>query len=251
MIGNFLKQWRGAFGDAWRVARALPLLVALMVGIEFAQHVIELQLGFFSTDLAVRKLAATQPLRMMFGWPKMAMVYAVGFVVTRYLVTGDAAAAIRPPAAAVRRYAWVVLFQLIPAAVIIYAEPIVAAAGLAADSVMSVRGVFGLAQQLLEPLLLLWFVSAALGSDTYGPVASARATRWLYFWTLLLIFVTRVPLSALHQFLNRWPVGQGAAAQWSLLAADAIVVGVLTLAVSAAQVRGARVIADRRGSSLV
>lgn len=251
MIKAFFSNWVGAFRDGVAVARALPPLVVLMAGIEFAQHAVELHLGFFSADAAVRKAASLQPLRMAFGWPKMLTLYGVGFVAMRWLVTRDRRLALRPSGVALRRYAFVVLFQLVPAAVIIYAEPIVTALSLQADRVEALRVVFGLAQQLLEPALLLWFVNAAMGTDAYGPVASMRETRWLYIWTLLAIFATRVPPSLLHNALNRWPAGQAVTVQWMMLASDALVVGLLALVVPAIQVRGARFVAARRGAPML
>ena len=104
MIKAFFSNWAGAFRDSWGAARALPILLVLMIGIEGAQHVIELQLGFFSPDAAVRKAASLQPVRMAFGWPKMLILYAVGFVAMRWFVTRDAHAALRPSAMALRRW---------------------------------------------------------------------------------------------------------------------------------------------------
>ncbi|MEG3088173.1 hypothetical protein [Sphingomonas sp. PB4P5] len=250
MIKAFFVNWAGAFRDSWGAVLALPWLVALMIGIEFSQHLVELHLGFFSADAAVRKAASLQPVRMLFGWPKMLILYAVGFVALRYFVTRAARAALRPSRQALRRYLWVVLFQLIPAALTIYAEPIVTALGRPQD-MMALRAVMGIGQQVLEPLLFLWFVNAAMGTDSYGPIVSAKTTRWLYFWALLLMFLTRVPVGGLHQMLNRWPAGQAPAVQWALLSLDALVVGLLALVLPAVQVRIARFIAERRRVALL
>lgn len=40
MIRAFFGNWLAAFRDGWAVARALPLLVAAMIGIEFVQHAV-------------------------------------------------------------------------------------------------------------------------------------------------------------------------------------------------------------------
>lgn len=250
MIKAFFSNWLGAFRDGWGAARALPILLVLMIGIEGAQHVIELQLGFFSPDAAVRKAASLQPVRMAFGWPKMLILYAVGFVATRWFVTRDARAALRPPARALRRYFWVVLFQLIPAAGTIYAEPIAAALGRGPEAVLAIRALCGWGQLLLEPLLLLWFVDAAMGATAYGPIASARAVRWYYPFAFLLMFVTRIPIASLHRGFNLWAAGQPLAQQAALLACDALVVVTLALVLPAVQVRIARYIAERRAAAL-
>ncbi len=251
MIKAFFADWGGAFRDGWRFAAALPLLFAAMIGIEFAQHVVEAGLGFFSPDLAVRKAAAMAPLRMAFGWPKMLIVYALGFFAIRYFVTGDAQTALRPSARAIGRYAWVAGYQLLIAAVVIYAAPIVALAGIGKAGVMPLQLAMGLTQQLLEPLFFLWFVNAAMGTDAYGPAASARTTRWLYLWGLVLMFVARLPFNAAHQLLNRWPAGKSPAILWSALALDAVVVGVMVVILAAVQVRIARFIAARRGVAVL
>ena len=246
MTKAFFANWRGAFADGWAVARAMPWLVAVMMGIEFAQHAVELHLGFFSVDSAVRRAASEEPLRMMFGWPKMLAVYAVAFFATRWLVTRDTRVALRPSARACRNYLGVMLFLAIPAAAMIHARAILPLIGFSEPEVVPFRMIFGLFSLLAEPLLLLWIVNAAMGAEGHGPAASARTTGWLYFYALLLLFVTRVPVAQLHARLNLWPAGQTPAVQWAMFALDALVVGVLTVVVPAIQVRIARLIADRR-----
>ncbi len=244
---DWLTNWLGALHDGWRAAIALAFVSLSLVAIEFAQHVVEMSLGFFSTDMEVRKAASTEPLRMAFGWPKMAMVWILGFFAVRWLVLGEARAALRPSFAALRQYAWVVLFQLIPVLAIIYAEPITAMLGWGQGAVLPFRALFGLGQQLIEPALCLWIVSAALGSNSHGPIASAKATRWLYLWALPLLFLSRLPFNVLHQFLNRWPVGKEPASQWLLLAVDSLLVVALVTVAAAAQVRVARYVSTSRG----
>ncbi|VVT19080.1 conserved membrane hypothetical protein [Sphingomonas sp. EC-HK361] len=251
MIKAFFGNWGGAFRDAWRFAAALPLVFAAMITIEFAQHCVEVKLGFFSPDSAVRKAAAMEPLRMAFGWPKMLIVYALGFVAIRYFVTGDRREALRPSAHAVGRYAWVAGYQLIIAAIVIYAAPILGLFGVGESGVMPLRLTVSLIQQLAEPLLFLWFVNAAMGTNAYGPLASARVTRWFYVWGLLLMFVARFPFGGVHQLLNRWPAGKPSTILWPALAIDAVVVAIMVTVLAAIQVRIARYIADRRGVPLL
>lgn len=103
-----------------------------------------------------------------------------------------------------------------------------------------------LGQQLLEPALCLWFVSAALGDDRFGPVSSAFATLWLYVWALPLIFLARIPFNAAHQLLNTHAAGKSGRLLWAMLALDAVVVVALVTVMAAAQVRVAAFIAERR-----
>lgn len=120
MIKAFFVNWIGAFRDVGRISKAVPLLIVVMAGIEYAQHVVELHLGFFSSDAAVRKAAAMQPLRMAFGWPKMLTLWVVGFLATRYFVTSDVRTALHPSGLALQRYFGVIVFQLIPTVAILY-----------------------------------------------------------------------------------------------------------------------------------
>ena len=251
MVGAFFRNWGGAFADTARFARALPLAVGLMVGVEILQHVVEARLGMFASDLAVRTSAAAAPVRMLFGWPKMAMVYLLAFIAMRWLVTGDRRATLRPTGRAIGRYALVALFQTVIAAVVIYAGPITDLFGAGKAGVLPLRTTFGLFQQLAEPALALWYVNAAMGSQAYGPVGSVRTTGWLYLWALPLLFLSRLPFSAVHQLLNRWPAGKPAEVLWPMLIADAAVVGVMVVFIAAIQVRIARYVAARRGCPLI
>lgn len=133
-----------------------------------------------------------------------------------------------------------------PFVAILYAERITYAAGFGPNAVTSFRAVFGILQQLLEPALCLWFVSAALGSEAFGPVRSAKATRWLYFWALALIFLARTPVNAAHQLLNRYAAGHPPAVTWAMLVIDALVVVGVATVTAAAQVGVARYVAARR-----
>ena len=181
----------------------------------------------------------------------MAVGFALGFFATRYFVTGDAAEAMRPSWYAVRRYLGVAAFQAVIAVVIIYAAGILAWFGIGENGIMTLRGAAGLGQQLVEPLLMLWYVNAAMGTHAYNPLRSARVTGWLYPWALLLMFVARWPFGAAHQLLNRWPAGKAAALLWPTLVLDAVIVGVMVALLAAVQVRIARFIADRHEAALL
>lgn len=251
---RFFANWANGFVDGAKALRALPWLVAGMIALELVQHAIEVRTGFFSTELAVRKAASLAPERMALGWPKMFATWALAFFTVRFLVLGDARPALRVPALAWRRYAGVVVFQLVPAVAVIYAEPILSALGFAPggqavtrQAMMGWQLVFGLGQQLLEPLLLLWFVNAAIGTTGCNPIESARVTGWSYFAVLAMVFATRIPFSAAHQGLNRSAMGQSTGVMWGMLALDAVLVGIMVVMIAAVQLRAARFVAERRG----
>jgi len=245
---RYFANWANGFLDGARAMRALPRLVVGMIAVELMQHAIEIHIGFFSSDRAVRKAASLEPVRMALAWPKMFATWGLAFFAIRFVVLDHAGAALRVPALAWRRYAGVVVFQLVPALAIVYAEPILVALGVVptAQAVIGWRSVFGLGQQLVEPLLLLWFVNAAIGTTGFAPVKSARATGWWYVAVVPMVFLTRFAFSAGHYAFNRYAAGQPAGVTWGMLALDAVLVSIMVVMIAAVQVRAARFVAERR-----
>lgn len=231
----------GAHVDGLRVARGLPLLFAIMVAWEFGQHIVEVRIGLFDSETAA-KAVSQDGSRMALGWIKMILVYAGGFFAIRYLVWGSSARTLAVSRRTVLRYLPYVAYSLILFALIFYAGSFIAA-----DRVMAFRATIGLAQVLIEPLLMLWIVSAATDGPVGGPLQSATLTGRHYLWALALFFVARLPTNAAHQLLNRYAIGQPPALVWAMLAIDAVVVGLLVAIVPAIYVRVTRLVMERRG----
>lgn len=240
MVRRFFVDLVGAYADGVRSMIALPLLFALLVGFEFVQHVAEVRIGFFNSAAAAHSFSNDSS-RMTLGWLKMISVYVGGFFVIRYLVrcrAGKPVAAIR---VAAQRYIPYVVYSLCLSALIFYG-PSLAPQGNGS----SIRAMVALIQIGLEPLLILWIVSAATDGRTGGPVKSAKASWPWYIWGLMLFFVGRLPVNALHQLLNHAAIGSRGAVLWMLLGADAICVGLIISVVPALYVRIARFIGERR-----
>ena len=233
-VKRFFSDLVGAYADGFRFAAGLPLLFAAMVALEFGQHAIEFHIGFFDSEAAGRAVALDSS-RMILGWIKMILVYVGGFFAIRYLVWGNRARALTVTREAIIRYMPYIAYSLVMFALVFYARSFVAE-----DRVMAFRSVFGLAQIAIEPLLMLWIVSAATGGVVRGPLESAKRTGWLYFWALGLFFIGRIPINAAHQLLNRYAVGQSPSVMWAMLALDALVVGLLIAIVPALYVRISR-----------
>lgn len=103
--------------------------------------------------------------------------------------------------------------------------------------VMTLRGFVGIGQLLVEPLLMLWIVSAATDGPVPTPWESARRMGGMYIYAFPLFFIGRIPVGAAHQVLATWPIGRASALLWPMLALDAIVVGPLIAVVPALYVR--------------
>lgn len=217
----------------------MPLLFTVLIGWEFAQHVIEVRIGFFDSREAA-KAVANDPSRMAFGWIKMISVYVGGFFVIRYLAAKNGNTPLAPVSLALRRYAPYIAYSLGLFALIFYAR------GFVPDtSVTTFRTIVSLAQIAVEPLLMLWIVSAATDGAVRNPLRSARVTGWLYFWALTLFFIGRLPANAAHQLLNRYAMGQPELILWPMLVIDAVVVGLIISVIPALYVRTARFICER------
>jgi hypothetical protein len=226
--------------DAVRAIVALPWFFALVIAWEFAQHIMEIRIGFFDSRAAASAVAAT-PSRMLLGWVKELWVYIGGFLVIRQLVGRRGDRPVAPLMPALRRYLPYIAYSLFIAAIIIYANRFVPESG-----VDNFRLAVGLGQMLLEPALMLWMVSAATDGRVRGPLSSTRQTGWLYLYALPLFYIGRYPTGWAHQALNIDAIGQPRATVWAMLTIDAIVVGLLIAVVPAIAVRVAHRIGERR-----
>lgn len=238
-LRRFVADLFGAYADGVRVVAGLPWLFGAIIAWEFAQHVMEWRIGFFDSRAAATAVSQDGS-RMALGWVKMILVYVGGFFAIRYLVLGRAAGVMRPSPRTIAAYAPYVAYSLIVFAAIFYAGALVPAPRL-----MTARGIVGIGQLLIEPLLMAWIVSAATDGPVRTPLQSARRTGWMYLWALPAYVIVRLPISLLHQFLGTYPIGKPTMWLWPMLALDAIVVGLLIAVIPAIQVRCARRIDDR------
>ncbi|MBR0551089.1 hypothetical protein [Stakelama marina] len=221
------------YRDTWRYARALPLVFAAMIAVEFTQHLIELHLGFFAASDTVRAAAGTAPLRAVFGCFKMLSIFAVGFFAIRYYATGDAAFARSPDRAAIKVFAPVLLVEML-----LFGIVFAAVLGITDKHISQlVTSVAGIGQILLEPLLFAWYVSAALGGQDPGPLGSAKRVGWYFLWGALLTLLARIPFNFAHAGLHIWARGHSDAVVLAAMALDAVVVGFLAGLLGAIQYR--------------
>ena len=231
---RFFADLGGTYLDSLRAIMALPWLFALIIGWEFAQHVVEVQIGMFESEEAA-KAVSQDGLRMVFGWVKMASIYLGMFFVIRHFAGHRDGRDLASVGKAARRFSPYFLYSMVMFAIVFYARDLVGEAG--GETLMAIAG---LSQLLIEPLLMAWVVAAATDGSIRTPWASARRTGLLYFLALPLFLLIRVPISLLHQGLNSWSMGAEPGNMWAMLALDALVVGVIVVIVPAAMVRVAR-----------
>lgn len=230
----FAKDLIGIHADGLRAAAGLRWFFLAVVLWEFAQHILEVRIGFFESREMARAVES-DPTRMVLGWIKMALVYLGGFLVIRYLVNERSERTVAPWTKALPRYLPYLAYSLFVFAMIFYAKQIVPQ-----DHVTTLRTVVGLTHVALEPALMMWIVAAASDGQIRGPLASIRQTGLLYLYALPLFFIARIPVNAAHQLLNRSARGEPPEILWPMLLIDAVVVGLIVAVIPAISVRVAR-----------
>lgn len=202
-----------------------PILVALVVVPEFAQHVAEIHLGMFDS-VAAAKLAGNDPLRWAFGYAKIAGLVLTFIASARFWwcrVHGGRWYDIR-------RLAWVrlvigfVLFMAIGSIGELFALIADRKAPVAVSIVFS-----------LLSLPFLFVMLAGLFGDRATPMKALIAKSWPWLLLLaLLLPLLFAPLSWLHGMNHRWAMGAPDAVVWALMIFDSLVVGLMASSVGAA-----------------
>lgn len=239
-----------AFAESWRLGlrliRLWPLIALVPVVVEIVQHGVEVQGGFYRS-IAAMKAAEHDPLRMAIGHAKVIVMLVTGFYMLRFFAAaGDRGVAARMDRRAIGLLIpvlgwslfWLVLMQDIPMLAPTMGWPL--------KRVSQFVVIVTLANLLSDPLLNLWKLSAASGDPSVGFVRSMRLTVGRYWWSLALGLMVMLPLMIAHYALAFAAIGRSPFALWSVLIADALLVGVMgPVMVASSFVAARRVAADR------
>lgn len=242
---------REAYVRSWRFARALPWLVAVVVAAEFAQHVVEMQLGMYNSVAQARAMQDA-PARMIAGHVKIVAATLLGYCVARYLGHGDdARAAVRLEAQAVRLYVPVLLFGAIWVVIGLDSPPLLRGLGVDAAVAGRVTIAAGLVGFVFQLLLHPWSIAAALGNGAIGFSGSIRLSAPRVVWILAFTLLAVLPMMALHYALFFAAIGRPPLLAWSMAIVDAGVVGFLGVLIVAVSFIVARRITDSAGVTLL
>ncbi len=203
---------------------ACPLLALIPILAEFAQHVIEMQIGMYD-GLDGAKAAEADPLRMQFGFVKVLTLSIMGYPVIRFLAGGrDRAAA----------------YRLNPRALALFAVPLAIQMALAAFDLFSRSAsttysiVSFVVMLLTTPFLLRWFTAAPLGV-WISPARSAREMLPAWLWAFAFGIVAILPLMIAHYALGIGAVFAPDWAKWPMLVLDSLLVGWLSATMVASE----------------
>ena len=212
----------GALAEVYRKGALLPILApaifAIVVLPEGAQHVVEIELGMFASKEAFIANAADST-RMAFGAVKIAGLVLCMLLTARFWHTGSVRAAMLMPPRDLGR--------TIFAAAIGYAASLPAEWAATTQQPPFVYWPVVAASWLVSFLLLVYLIGALLG-DREMTLRAAFTRGWKVLPLLALLVVAAFwPASMLHAYAHKFALGGSPALVWTVMAADALLVGLM------------------------
>lgn len=245
--------WRDVkqlYADSAAFALALPILFSIPVLLEFAQHVVEIDLGMYRDRLGAAAAAFDQR-RLILGFAKVLALLLPGYWFVRFMAWNrDAPRAkrIEHPAATLfgfqfclkAGWQWFALFG----------PPLGVLFGLSAREATYVELASMIAVSIAAIYLTALFVAWPLGNTRIGPIRSIRIMAGSFARALFYLAAGSLPLMAVHYALGYGAIGRPDWLVWIMMAADALVVGFLALTGAGALFLGARYAAERKNIAL-
>ena len=220
-----MKRFGAAIAETYRLGGrtlvAAPLIVALVVVPEAAQHVAEIKLGMFESREAFRSMA-DHPTRWAFGYAKVAGVVATMLFTARFWATGSVRKALLMPPNDLPRLVFAIALTFAAGLPFEWAQaqgpglPMVASVALHVISAIIQAG-------------LVVFVMAALLGDRTVTLRAAFSRRWPTAIVITLLFaIAFVPAQALHMANHALAIGRPEPLVWAVIAFDSLLVGLLS-----------------------
>lgn len=239
------------YRDSGAFARALPFLFLIPVLIEFAQHVVEIDIGMYDSRAAARGVSADNS-RLALGYAKALALTLPGYWFIRYMAwdrNATKARAIERPAVLLfaAQFALLAAVQWFG----LFGPPIGALFGLEGTAATVAMAAAVVIQTVIGIYLTAWFVAWPLGNAAIGPVRSFGVMAGSFWRTIGYVIAGIVPLMALHYALGLGAIGLPRGIVWGMMAVDAVVVGLLALTMAGANYMAARRAGERKGIALL
>jgi len=224
-VGGTLRAALATYRLGGRTLVAAPVIAAVAVVPELAQHLAEIHLGMFASKDAFRA-AGDNPLRWAFAYPKVAGFTLAILLTARFWALGSVRSAFLVRPATLGR----VLFAF---ALTLLAEVPFRWARDASGSAM-LDGLLTAGSVAVQAGLLVYLVAALL-DDRGTTLRSAFTERWPTALLITLLgALAFVPAQALHTANHLAALGQPAVLVWALMTFDGLWVGLMASLIGAA-----------------
>lgn len=248
---TLLTDTKAIYRNAGTFARAFPLLFLIPVGIEMAQHVVELRGGMYLNE-AGAMAAEADPLRLQFGFVKTLALYLPGYWFVRYVMLADPARAARIEWPAFGLWLAVFAFGAIQMWWGLFGPDLGEIAGLEGQSATIASVLAGVLSTVLSLYLAAWSVGWAVGNAAIHPLRSFAIMHRGIWHAAGLMLTGMLPLMAVHYGLAiAAVVALPPALDWAAMVLDSIVVGYLALTLTGASIEAARHAARRADADLL
>mgnify|MGYP007071977271 CR=1 FL=1 len=223
---------KSSYGLGWGFALAFPLIFLVPPVVEFIQHVIEWRLGVFDSVQKAEALS-NHPIRLGFGFVKLASLLVVGLWISRYRHSGgDRKIAGKVTGGLFMAFIPVIIVALAWEGAQMAAGPWLSATAIGQiPSIAAGIGLFVLGA-VFQVLTAGWRVGVPLRDRRMGFFGSIWKGLRVLPAGLVLYFVVFLPLLVLHTGLNvaMALIGLGPTL-WVLFGVDALLVGYIATAV--------------------
>ena len=216
--------------------RAMPYAVAIPILAEFAQHVVEIQLGMY--DPGGPGAAVNAPLRMIFGLIKvLCLLLFLLFAIRWWAFEGEAKRAATP---GILFFKGLGLFMLIEfggeSLMRLMGQGLSWAAGSAIPMVgrIVIEALPIFLWWFAITLLLPWFIGMIVEDKDMNPRRSVTAIGPRIVSTFGLLLAGLLPGVILHYAISYAAMGRAPALVWAMLLLDAFVVGLLAISLASA-----------------
>ncbi len=239
------------YGSAWAFALVCPILFMIPVLFEFAQHVIEINAGMYSSKEGALA-AADDPARMTWGFIKTIAISLPTYWFYRFVVgERNASYARHMDARAIILWGSVFLVLVVGLSWLsLFGPPLGQVLGLEGRAESMAKITLAVAQTFVGIYLTVWLVALSQGNAAVGPIQSARIMQGYFWHTVGLMIAGILPLMALH-YAGLFAIGRSEPIVWLMMTFDSVVVGFLALTMLGANAVAARRAAAAKGVSLL
>ena len=242
---------RSVYRHGLRAALLFPVLFLIPALVEFAQHVVELQLGMYEGIKQAKAVEGDQ-WRLGFGFAKVLAISIPQYWFIRWMGLADPGRAARVESPAFGLWLVISAFNTAQVAWTLFFPPLGEMLGLTGPIGKWIGPAISTAWTLIGVYLMAWVVAWPLGNRAIGPLRSFSVMSGSFWRTIGYMVACILPFMVLHYALGFLAITVTPA--WldgAVLAFDALVVALLACCMAGAGYIAAAHAAARNGIDLL